>query len=282
MSTFKQTTTHMTILQQIIAYKHQEVADRKAIRPIAALEQMPHFARQVPSLKRSVMDPSNTGIIAEFKRRSPSKGIINDVATVQEVTAAYTAHGASGISVLTDGPSFGGSLNDLLEATANHIPLLRKDFMIDEYQLVEAKAHGAAVILLIAACLTPQQVKRLAATAKGLGLEVLLELHGRQELDHVCDDVDLIGINNRNLDTFQVNWQHSIDMAAALPTDRPKIAESGIHDIDTLLMLQRHGFHGFLIGEMFMKRPDPTTAFASFVNQLRSARNAGGAQPSDT
>ena len=161
-----------------------------------------------------------------------------------------------------------------VKARINEIPILRKDFVIDEYQIVEAKSIGADVILLIAACLSPAEVKRLAAFAKNLGLEVLLELHAQEELEHICDATGIIGINNRNLKTFDVDIERSLRMAEQIPLSKLKIAESGISKVDDILLFKRHGFHGFLIGEKFMKAPDPTIAFAEFVNQLKAKASA--------
>ena len=260
----------MNILDKIIAQKQIEVAAKKLQTPIADLEQMKYFKAETLSLYSFLLDPTKTGIIAEFKRKSPSKGVINDQATVEEVTMAYAKYGASGISVLTDMEFFGGSLNDLLAATINEVPLLRKDFMIDEYQLIEAKAHGAEVILLIAACLTPGKVKSMAATAKSLGLEVLLEIHNEQELEHICDSIDLVGVNNRNLKTFEVSIDTSLALIKLIPTNKLAIAESGISNVDTIVTLRQAGFKGFLIGENFMKQASPSIAFADFVHQLKA------------
>lgn len=260
----------MNILDTIIAYKKKEVAESKARISVTELEKGKYFLHEILSLKSFLLDQNKTGIIAEFKRKSPSKGIINDIATVEEVTAAYAQHGASGISVLTDSNFFGGHLNDLVAATMNEVPLLRKDFMIDEYQLIEAKSFGADVILLIAACLTPSEVTRLAITAKSLGLEVLLEIHNEEELGHICDSVDLVGVNNRNLKTFEVNIDTSLSLINKIPTEKPAIAESGITDVDTIVTLRQAGFKGFLIGENFMKQASPSIAFADFVNQLKA------------
>jgi indole-3-glycerol phosphate synthase len=263
----------MNILDQIIARKKEEVAVQKALVPETALKQMPFYKAPVLSMAEFLTMPGKTGIIAEFKRKSPSKGIINDKATVALVTAGYSAHGASGLSVLTDTDFFGGSLQDLADATINETPILRKDFMIDPYQIIEAKAHGAEVILLIAACLSPLQVKELASVAKDIGLEVLLEIHTKAELDHVCDNVDMVGINNRNLKTFEVDLAHSIALAKMLPAHLPKIAESGISQVSTILELKKEGFNGFLMGENFMKTPDPAAAFASFVAELKNSEH---------
>ena len=261
----------MNILDTIIAHKHTEIAARKQQTSVTELEKGKFFHSPVLSLKHFLLDKTRTGIIAEFKRKSPSKGIINAAAAVSEVTTAYAKYGASGISVLTDELFFGGSLDDLLEATINEVPLLRKDFMIDEYQLIEAKAYGAEVILLIAACLTPGRVKQMATTARNLGLEVLLEIHNTEELAHICDEVTLVGVNNRNLKTFDVSIDTSLDLINKIPKHIPAIAESGISDVDTIVTLRKAGFSGFLIGENFMKQARPSVAFADFVNDLNNA-----------
>ena len=260
----------MNILDTIIAHKEIEVANAKASVSEDELRQSALFNRPVFSLKQFLLDASKTGIIAEFKRQSPSKGIINGTADVAEVTAAYTSNGASCLSVLTDNYFFGGSSADLLKARVNQIPILRKDFMIDEYQVLEARAMGADVILLIAACLTPQRVKELAVYATGLQLEVLLEIHSEEELEHICDETAIIGVNNRDLKTFRVDINRSIELSKKIPDDKIKIAESGINDVETICTFRRAGFKGFLIGENFMKQPDPTIAFADFVQQLNA------------
>ena len=263
----------MNILDQIIARKREEVADQKMLVSEAALQQMPFFKVPVLSMSSYLTMPGKTGIIAEFKRKSPSKGIINDTATVKDVTTAYSAHGASGLSVLTDTDFFGGTLQDLTAARLHETPILRKDFMVDPYQIIEAKAYGADVILLIAACLTPLVVKELATVAKDIGLEVLLEIHTSAELEHVCDGIDMVGINNRNLKTFEVDLAHSIALAKMLPVHLPKIAESGISNVSTILELKKEGFDGFLIGENFMKTSNPAAAFEAFVADLKKQEN---------
>ena len=258
----------MNILETIIAQKKLEVAKRKEEFPVNELEKQRYFKRQTLSLKKSLLDEKKTGIIAEYKRKSPSKGIINDRDSVEAVTRAYFGYGASGISILTDHEFFGGSLDDLVAARDNSIPLLRKDFMIDEYQLVEAKAFGADVILLIAACLLPKEVQTLSTAAKDLGLEVLLELHDETELEHICDTVDLVGVNNRNLKTFEVDLEHSVRLAEKIDNKFIKVAESGINDVKNIQFLKQHGFRGFLIGEYFMKQASPMMAFKDFTYQL--------------
>jgi indole-3-glycerol phosphate synthase len=258
----------MNILEKIIEHKRKEVQQRKKEVDVKALEAERFFTRQTYSLKQFVSDPAKTGIIAEYKRKSPSKGIIKDRDSVELVTGKYAANGASGISVLTDYNFFGGSLDDLIAARDNDVPLLRKEFMIDEYQIVEAKAFGADVILLIAACLSPNEVKDLATAARKLRLEVLLELHDESELDHICDEIDLVGVNNRNLKNFEVDLEHSVRMAEKIGEGFIKIAESGINDVNNIRYLKQHGFKGFLIGEYFMKQEDPGQAFKEFTYSL--------------
>jgi indole-3-glycerol phosphate synthase len=260
----------MNILDAIIKQKRTEVAEKQKLIPVDEVKQSEYFTRQVLSMKESLLDPSKTGIIAEFKRKSPSKGNINQVADVVNVTEAYTRNGASALSVLTDEHFFGGSPNDLVRARVNNLPIIRKDFIIDEYQIVESKAMGADAILLIAACLSPLEVKQLAEFAVLIGLEVLLELHDESELEHICDKIDLVGINNRNLKTFDVDIDRSLAMAAKIPSDKIKIAESGISTVENIRLFRRNGFSGFLIGENFMKQENPGDAFEQFVTLLRS------------
>jgi indole-3-glycerol phosphate synthase len=258
----------MNILEQIISAKRVEVEKRKQLFSVSELEKNRFFSAKTRSLVKSVLHPQKTGIIAEYKRRSPSKGVINERHSVEAVTRAYAGYGASGISILTDYQFFGGSLDDLVSAQDNGVPLLRKDFIIDEYQLIEAKAFGADVILLIAACLKPAEVKSLAKTAHELGLEVLLELHGEEELDHLCTETDLVGVNNRNLKTFEVNLDHSIKLCDRIGPSFTRIAESGIRSVQDVRLLKSHGFDGFLIGEYFMKQESPMAAFKEFTYAL--------------
>ena len=259
----------MNILETIIAAKEIEVKRQQVLVPLAVLEQSEFFNRKIFSLRDFLLDETKTGIIAEFKRKSPSKGVINNHSDVVEVTKAYTTNGASCLSVLTDEIFFGGTAEDLKSARVNNIPILRKDFIIDEYQIVEARAMGADMILLIAACLSPQRVLELAVFAKTLQLEVLLEIHTEDELQHICDATEMVGINNRDLKTFTVDINRSIELGKKIPADKIKIAESGINSIDTICTFKKAGFKGFLIGENFMKQPNPTIAFAAFVKQLK-------------
>ncbi|HRH49419.1 MAG TPA: indole-3-glycerol phosphate synthase TrpC [Panacibacter sp.] len=259
----------MNILDKIVAYKKEEVKIQQAKVSVEELKQTESFARKALSLREFLSDETKTGIIAEFKRKSPSKGVINGNVDVVKVTNAYSVFGASGLSVLTDENFFGGSKEDLIKARVHNTPVLRKDFMIDEYQFYEAKAIGADVILLIAACLTPTQVKEFAALSKELGLEVLLEIHNEDELAHICDDIDFVGVNNRNLKTFEVDINTSLQLFPHIPKVKLAIAESGITDVDTIVMLKKAGFKGFLIGENFMKEQDPAAAFENFSKELQ-------------
>lgn len=262
----------MNILDKIVLRKKEEVALAKQQVAIKELETAANFDRVPYSFKDFLLDPRRTGIIAEFKRQSPSKGIINNQVSVADVTTAYASAGASALSVLTDADFFGGHTRDLLEARAhNEIPVLRKDFMIDEYQVLEAKAWGADIILLIAAILTPQEIINLSGMAKSLGLNVLLEVHNQEELERsICGDLDAIGVNNRNLADFTVNIQTSFDLVNKIPNDFLKISESAISETATINLLKAAGFNGFLIGENFMKTQDPGAAIRSFVSELIS------------
>lgn len=263
----------MNILQEIILFKKLEVAERKKEWTVAQLKSSKHFNETVYSLKQVLQEQKKTGIIAEFKRRSPSKGEINDSAEVDDVTLAYTQHGASGLSILTDEKFFGGFVPDLLKARPNKIPILRKDFIIDEYQVLATKSFGADAVLLIAACLTPKKVRTLGAFAKNIGLETLLEIHDEKELGHICPEIDMVGVNNRDLKTFEVNIDISLGLIGKIPADKPAISESGISDVETVANLKKAGFKGFLIGEKFMKEEDPGKAFAKFVSGLTRMEN---------
>ena len=264
----------MHILDKIVAYKKEEVAKAKVIRPISVLEKSSHFGRTCHSLKASIINPLHSGVIAEFKRKSPSKSDINLTASGTDVTIGYQNAKASGISILTDEHFFGGK-NEFLESARSHInlPLLRKDFIIDEYQIIEAKAIGADAVLLIARILTHNDMNHLSKMARSLGLEVLVEIHNEQELEKIPTQLDVIGINNRDLDTFKVDYHNSITLLEQLPAALCKISESGIHDVDTMLMLWKKGFDGFLIGESFMSKPDPGTAALSMLTKFMQLRS---------
>lgn len=257
----------MNILQEIVQNKHEEVKLCKEVMPVELLEKEEYFNRKCFSLKYALKQGS--GIIAEFKRKSPSKGIINNNVSVETVTTGYIQAGASALSVLTDTIYFGGTLSDLVAARkANICPILRKDFIVDEYQVVESKANGADVILLIAEALEKEKIHALAGLAKQLGMEVLLELHSLQALEKISPLVDLIGVNNRNLSDFTVDISCSKELSKIIPDSFVKVSESGISSPDVVKELRMYGFSGFLIGENFMKKPDPVAECKNFISLL--------------
>ena len=260
----------MNILEKIVAQKRIEVTERKALIPIALLEKSIYFNSSTVSLKSYLLREDKSGIIAEFKRKSPSKGDINKYAKVDEVTLGYMQSGASALSVLTDEQFFGGSDNDLKKARKlNYCPILRKDFIIDEYQIIEARSIGADAILLIASVLSKEEIIRFSNLAKKLSLEVLLEVHNEKELDKIPNEEVLIGVNNRNLETFEVTLQNSIDLFPKLPVSVVKVAESGIKTPEDIALLKSFGYNGFLIGEQFMKTPNPSKACRAFIDAIQ-------------
>jgi indole-3-glycerol phosphate synthase len=261
----------MNILDQIIEHKRKEVNDRKSLYPVKLLEQSIFFSSPTVSLKKYVQREDKTGIIAEFKRKSPSKGVINAHAPVERTTIGYMQAGASALSVLTDKHFFGGSNDDLtLVRKFNFCPIIRKDFTIDEYQVIEAKSIGADAILLIAAVLEPTQSQSLAKFAHSLGLEVLLEVHDAEELKNNLDvEADLIGVNNRNLKTFDVSIETSKRLAPLIPDRFVKVSESGISSPETIVELRKFGYKGFLMGENFMKHSQPELEAKTFMEDLR-------------
>ena len=260
----------MDILETIIAAKRKEI---EKLKPISSIERFKKdgFFWQIAnrSLVKHLLLPGSTGIIAEFKRKSPSKGWFKTKELeVEPVVVSYNKH-AAGISVLTDGEFFGGDLDDLIQTkVVTDIPVLRKDFIIDKWQIAEAKAFGADVILLIAACLTKEEVKEFAAYANSIGLESILEVHNEEELGHCCDEVSMVGVNNRNLKTFEVDINTSLQLIDKIPAGKPAIAESGISSVESIVTLRDAGFKGFLIGENFMKEEQPGKAFEEFVGEL--------------
>ena len=260
----------MNILDQIIAHKQTEIAERKKMVSVKQLEESTLFSLPAVSLKKFVCAPDKTGIIAEFKRKSPSKGMINQSASLKDTTVGYVRAGASALSVLTDSRFFGGSNDDLMSARAfNSCPILRKDFTIDEYQILEAKSIGADAILLIAAVLDPLESKKMADFAHSLGLEVLVEVHDENELiSNLEVGADLMGVNNRNLKTFQVSVEVSEKLAPLIPDSIVKVSESGISSPETIIRLKRFGYKGFLVGESFMKENLPAVAAMDFMVRL--------------
>ena len=259
----------MNILDKIIFDKKREVELKKSLIPVSQLENSILFGSRTISLSK-ILRSSQTGIIAEHKRRSPSKAEINYNFTVEEVVKGYESAGVCGISVLTDGKYFGGSLDDLLLARASvNVPLLRKEFVVDEYQILEAKAHGADLILLIAAVLTREEIKQLSEFAESLGLEVLLEVHDLEELQKsIMPSLNMIGVNNRNLKTFEVSLDFSKQLADQIPNEFVKVSESGISSIEAINELKPYGYKGFLIGENFMKTDNAGESAKEFISKL--------------
>lgn len=259
----------MNILDKITLDKRKEVELRKSLIPVSQLEHSVLFERQTVSLANSLGN-SKSGIIAEHKRRSPSKSVINNALNVQDVAKGYEDAGVCGMSVLTDGKYFGGSLDDLLTARAScKLPLLRKEFIIDEYQILEAKAYGADVILLIAAILPRNEIKRFSEFAKSLKLDVLLEVHNEEELHKsIMPSLDMLGVNNRNLKTFDVSLDTSKNLSNIIPNEFVKVSESGISNIEAIKELQPYGYQGFLIGENFMKDDNPGASATAFIKTL--------------
>ncbi len=259
----------MNKLDEIIAAKLLEVEENKSLYPVKLLEKSIFSQAGPVSLAGYVLREDLNGIIAEFKRRSPSRGVINEFADAAKITLRYMQAGASALSVITDKDFFGGSKQDLILARQNnYCPILRKDFVVDEYQVYESRSIGADAILLIASVLTKNRLKALHDVATSLGMEVLVEVHDTADLDKLPANVKLVGVNSRNLKNFEVNTGHAYDMVGKLPDHVVKIAESGIDSPETLTALRQAGYHGFLMGERFMREPDPGKACRRFIKQL--------------
>ena len=259
----------MNILDKIIEHKKKEVALRKELYPVKLLERSIYYSSPCVSLKKYLLREDKVGIIAEIKRKSPSKGMINKYVDIERTSIGYMQAGASALSVLTDEEFFGGKSEDLsLARKYNYCPILRKDFTIDEYQIIEAKSIGADVILLLANVLNAQQIKSFTTLAHDLGLEVLLELRDEEELDKYHNGIDVVGVNNRSLKNFEVSLEQSYKFAGLLPSSALKVSESGIHQAKDLVDLKQKGFNGFLIGESFMKHSRPEQACAEFIKQV--------------
>jgi len=261
------------ILNKIVANKRKEIELKNLIFPSSQYEHSVLFQRETFSLAQA-LKKSDSGIIAEFKRRSPSKNTINQEANVGQVALDYQQAGVCGISVLTDIKYFGGSLEDLIIARASvQKPLLRKEFIISEYQIIEAKAYGADVILLIAAVLSKQEIKRFSELAKSLKLDVLLEVHNEEELHKsIMPSIDMLGVNNRNLKTFEVSLDTSKMLSKLIPDEFVKVSESGISSVEAIKELKEFGYQGFLIGENFMKTEKPGKSAIQFINDLRKIK----------
>lgn len=263
----------MNILDKILTQKIKEVKLKKDLYPIKLLEQSLHFSASTLSLKSYLNRSDKSGIIAEFKRKSPSKGVINPHASAERTTIGYMQAGASALSILTDHHFFQGSNEDLTTARRfNFCPILRKDFVIDEYQVIEAKSIGADAILLIAAALSPMRIKELSLLAQSLGLEVLLEVHNEDELiANLSAPVELLGINNRDLKSFETDVDVSKNLFPLIPSQMTAVSESGISNCATILDLQKIGYKGFLIGETFMKNNHPELAALKFIREMRNS-----------
>jgi indole-3-glycerol phosphate synthase len=259
----------MDILDKICFNKQHEIARQKEAIPLSDMINILNYQSKEKNSFRQALINSESGIIAEFKRKSPSKGWIHPEADVTQIVRAYQDAGAAAISCLTDESFFGGSIADFKKARETvQIPLLRKDFILDEYQLYQSKAIGADVVLLIAACLTKEEIARFTATAHDLDMEVLIEIHDESETASIPPDADVVGINNRNLKTFITDIQYSMELASRIPDKYVKIAESGLSSPDTVNQLRQSGVRGFLMGENFMKTAEPGEAVREFISDL--------------
>ncbi|WP_185867332.1 indole-3-glycerol phosphate synthase TrpC [Blattabacterium cuenoti] len=263
----------MNILEKIVSVKQKEVSEKKFLYPIKRLENSSFFERKTFSLVQSIKR-NHIGIVAEFKRKSPSKGMINDTALIEKVVIDYESAGVSGISILTDKHFFSGENENLKKSRSIiSIPILRKDFIIDEYQVIESKSIGADVILLIAGILSKNQIKNFSRLAKSIDLEVIIEIHNEFEIDKITENLDIVGINNRDLQTFVVDYNSCLELYSKIPNSYVKIAESGINNVNQILKLRKQGFKGFLIGEYFMKEKNPGKICKYFMKSLSKKLN---------
>jgi len=263
----------MNILEKIVLEKRNQVTEEKQLFPTQLLEKSIHFNSKCVSLKKYLLREDKTGIIAEIKKSSPAKGILNSTCNVEKLSIGYMQAGASALSVLTDKKFFGGSNADLAIARKfNYCPILRKDFVIDEYQIIEAKSIGADAILLIASILSKEEIESFTNLAQQLGMEVILEIHNENELDKICPALNVIGVNNRNLETMTIDISTSIKLANKIPKEFTKISESGIESTETIQTLKSHGYQGFLIGSHFMKHPQPQLACADLITEINKLK----------
>ena len=261
----------MKILDNIISDKKIEIETLSKVVSISDLEKQKDFTKQSKSLKESIKK-SKSGIICEFKRKSPSNEKINYKSNISEIINGYEKAGAVGVSILTNKIYFDGSISDINEVKNNvDIPILRKEFIISEYQIIESKSIGADAILLIASILDKEEIKNYSSLAKSLGLEVLLEIHSIEEFNKISNtDIDIIGVNNRNLDTLDVDIENSIEMFEDIPSEFIKISESGISKVDSIIKLIKVGYDGFLIGENFMKTEKPEESAYDFIKKVEN------------
>ena len=259
----------MNVLEKIIAYKREEIAVRKLMVTEEELFASEYFDRSCLSLEKALLPEGSSGIIAEFKRRSPRSGNIHPGADVSKVTEAYARSGATALAVFTDNHFFGGNTEDIVLARKNELPVIRQDFIIDPYQVIATKAMGADAILLIAACLSKKKLKELASLAKKQGLETIIEIHAETELSHICNETDMICFNNRDPKDFKIDAGKAILLSQVARSGKIEIAGSGITDPGTVRLLRQEGFKGFLIGEFFMKEKDPGKALDEFIRQVK-------------
>ncbi len=263
----------MNTLDKIVEHKRKEVTERKSLYPLALLEKSVYFGSPTVSLSKYLVRPDKNGIIAEIKRHSPSKGYLNKYVNVERTSIGYMQAGASALSVLTDTEFFKGTSEDLKIARKfNFCPILRKDFIIDEYQIIESKSIGADAILLIAAILTKAEIVEFAKLAKSLNMEILFEIHDKTELEKLNENINVVGVNNRNLKTMEIDINTSVDLASIIPSNFVKVSESGIEDVKTIQRLKNVGYNGFLIGSHFMKKPLPELACKDFISELNKTR----------
>lgn len=263
----------MDILQKIRYQKEKEVEERKSLYPVKLLQKSLYYDSPVVSLSQYIQRSDKSGVIAEFKKKSPSEGFINQYADVEEISMGYMQSGASALSILTDGIFFGGSSDDLkIARTYNYCPILRKDFIIDEYQIYETKSMGADALLLIAEMLTDEEVKRFSTLAHEIGLEVLLEIHDEDEISKYTEGIAVMGVNNRNLKDFTVDIQQSMDLFSILPQEPVKISESGIKNEKDMIRLYEAGFEGFLVGTQFMRTPHPEKACRLLIDAFQKEK----------
>ncbi|MBP7810019.1 MAG: indole-3-glycerol phosphate synthase TrpC [Bacteroidia bacterium] len=263
----------MNTLEKIVCYKRKEVEERKSLYPIPLLEKSVYFKSQTVSLSKYLKREDKNGIIAEIKRHSPSKGYLNKYVNVERTSIGYMQAGASALSVLTDTEFFKGTSEDLITARKfNFCPILRKDFIIDEYQIIESKSIGADAILLIAAVLTKNEIRNFTDKAHALNMEVLFEVHAEEELEKLYEGVDVVGVNNRDLKTLQISIDTSFHLADLIPSKFLKVSESGIENPETIQKLRGVGYNGFLVGSHFMKHPRPELACKEFINSLSKTR----------
>ena len=260
----------MNILEKIAAVKREEVKSRKITAPVSILEKSAFFNKKVPSFYEALAKPVPS-VIGEFKRKSPSRGDINPVASIPDVALGYQDAGIAAMSVLTDEDFFGGRNSDLQEvAGLVKIPVLRKDFIVDEYQVMEAKSIGAGAILLIASILTKKEVDTLSGLALKLGMDILFEIHDLSDIDKMSQNIKIIGVNNRNLKTFDISMDNSVELYQHLPKECLKVAESGFQTAEDVIRLFKKGYDAFLIGERFMRSGDPGKSASIFINNLKN------------